>query len=460
MKSKILTIIVLCFAKTLFAQDSVRIETVVDTAFKTPQYIVAYDDVFLSHKETKWLLKFDPMAWLVAYDGGIGDLRMEFERKLNQSFSINTSTSFQISNPISLYPQSRNIMQSFGFSANIEGRWYYQMAKNIAKNKSANNLNGNYWALKTGVEFIPKGWGMIFLDYVKKDTSYIQKTTKNSTKSLKSYRVEANYGIQKRLFTRGYINFSFGVGLAKEDGVRIEDASNSTISYQSFWRPYLHNRVSFGWALDGQNKKTKPNIESCDLFRCFEEEDKLLKINLLGAIQNLDLNNVLAKTAISYEFWLSSKNNISLNSTLSIKGKFYSSPRTELNAWQKNSVQLFEAKATIEPRYYNKLKKSIAQGKSAHNFSGGYWGLPISYAIGKDNNPQTNEDYQSNAIRPIIQRRAFGIHIVYGIQKKVFKNGYWNISAGPGYLATYTKSTKTDGSGLDMAWRGELGFAF
>jgi hypothetical protein len=460
MKSKILTIIALCFAKILFAQDSIRVETVIDTAFKTPQYETEFEDVFLSHQEAKWLFKYDPLAWMVQNDGGVGEMRVEFERKLSQSFSLNTSWFFQLSTPASIYAQSRNIMQSYGFATNIESRWYYQMAKKIAANKSANNLSGNYWGLKLGAEIIPKGLGMVFLDYVKKDTFFIQNTTHNDTKSLVSYRLEANYGIQRRLYKQGYINFSFGIGLAKEQSTRIESVAQSLLSYRSFWRPYFNNRVSFGWAFGGDKRKPKPNIVSCDLFRCFEEENKLLKINLLGLFKSLDPRNIAARTAISYEFWLLNDKNVSFNSTLSANGKYYSSSRTELNAWAKNAIKDIEAKLTIEPRYYNRLKRNMARGKSAHNFSGGYFGLPISYAVQSSNLPQTSDEYFNNNIRPTRNSQFMTISAVFGIQKRIFKNGFWDFSAGPGYRKDGLKPANSDNSGLNFVFRSELGFAF
>ena len=65
MKSKLFIITLLCFSKSLIAQDTLRVETVVDSSFKTPQYVAAYDDVFLSHQETKWLVKVDFMGLLL-----------------------------------------------------------------------------------------------------------------------------------------------------------------------------------------------------------------------------------------------------------------------------------------------------------------------------------------------------------------------------------------------------------
>ena len=46
MKSKVLTIIFLCFTQLAFSQDPLRVETVVDSTFSPPQYFAVYDDVF------------------------------------------------------------------------------------------------------------------------------------------------------------------------------------------------------------------------------------------------------------------------------------------------------------------------------------------------------------------------------------------------------------------------------
>ena len=457
MKYNLLIVILLCFSKTLIAQDALRVSTVIDSTFKTPQYEAVFDDVFLSHQETKQLFKWDPAAWFFSSDGGVNEQRFEYERKLSAAFSINTALFFHTSFASSRYAQSRNLMQSFGFSTSIEPRWYYQMAQKIATQQSANNLSGNYLGLKLGVEIIPPNWGSTLLGYENRmiDTFKFlrERIANNESHALKSYRLEASYGIQRRLFKRGYINFAFGLGIAKEEAVRIEDNANAVVSYRSFWRPYVNNRVSFGLVFGDGRRRGKTNIVSCDLFRCFEEENKLLKINLLGLLQTLDTRNISAKAGLSYEFWLLSHKNISLNSSVDLRGQYASQAREELMAIGKINYRTVKFTGGIEPRYYYKLKKSIAEGKSAHNFSGAYWGLPILYSYQSDNYPRNSSNQINNVDIDYIQKSLVA-GISFGIQRKLFKNGYFDVSAGIG------RTFLTANNGLTFIGKFEMGFAF
>lgn len=457
MNAKILVISFLCFAKMLTAQDSLRIETVVDSTFKTPQYETVFDDVFLSRQETKELFKWDPLAWLTQLDGGMGEQKIEYERKLNQALSINTALSLSASSEESYYTASRNIFRSIGFSASVEPRWYYQMAQKIAEKQSANNLSGDYLGLKLGVELIPQGWSQIFLGFEKNatDTFSTQLTAKNKQKMLASYRLELNYGIQRRLFKRNYVNFSFGLGIAKEDAVRIDDATVPTLSYRSFWRPYINNRVSFGITFGKGSRTSKTSIEKCELFQCFEEGNNLLKINLLGLLKTLDKNNVSGRVAISYEFWLFPNKNISLNSALSVSAKYLSPANEQLLAFNKTSYRDFKVVSSIEPRYYFELKEQIARGNAAHNFSGFYIGLPLSLHYQKSNYPSYYHVNTSNITRNNDLTILGGG--VYGFQKKIFKNGYFDVNGGAALMSD--KQLKRI-DGFTFIGKMEFGLAF
>ena len=458
MNSKILIIIFLCFTKIVTAQDSLRVETVVDSTFRTPQYETVFDDVFLSRQETTELFKWDPLAWLAQIDGGMGEQKIEYERKLNKAFSINSALSLSASSESSYYTTSRNILQAIGFSLSVEPRWYYQMGQKVAKKESANNLSGNYWGLKLGVEMIPQGWGKTLLSYEKlaSDTFLTRLTAPNNQGTLKSYRLEANYGIQRRLFRSNYINFSFGLGIAKEDAIRIENAATSTISYRSFWRPYINNRVSFGFTFGKGSRVPKATIEKCELFQCFEEENKLLKINLLGFLKTLDKRNISGRATINYEFWILKNKNISVNSSLTINAKYLSPSNEKLSAFDKIALKDFKIAVAVEPRYYFQLKEQIARGKSAQNFSGFYWGLPLSLNYQDNNYPSYYPQYNLTGTSNNDKFTVIGGG-VFGIQKKLFKNGYFDISGGGG-LVSDIQFTRIGGP--TFIGKFEFGFAF
>lgn len=75
----------------------------------------------------------------------------------------------------------------------------------------------------------------------------------------------------------------------------------------------------------------------------------------------------------------------------------------------------------IEPRWYFGMKKRMEQGKGANNFSGNYIGLELRHGrrqnAAEDNLPKT--EFNAASLR-------------FGLQRRVFKHGYFDISTGLG----------------------------
>lgn len=76
------------------------------------------------------------------------------------------------------------------FTARIEPRWYYGMAKKVKNGTQANNLSGNYLSVEYAYtryrKLLPEARSTILL----------------------------NWGAQRRLFNRGYFDLGFGAGMA------------------------------------------------------------------------------------------------------------------------------------------------------------------------------------------------------------------------------------------------------
>lgn len=226
MKFKTLVITLLCFSKTLFSQDSLHVSTVVDSSFKTPQYVVAYDDVFLNKKEAKWLVKANltPLAAPLQI--------LSFEHKLNTNLSLNYALGGIIN--VGAAFEKRLLL-------NVQPRWYF---KNKDE-KTVNNLNGNYIGLNA--------------------LYTLNKINGNQGK----WGLVANYGIQRRVFNNWYFDYQVGIGM---DKFNINNDNNTKKGETHYW---LHNSFSLGLAFGG--KKSQSN--ACDLFNCFEEEQSLWKLN-------------------------------------------------------------------------------------------------------------------------------------------------------------------------------------
>jgi hypothetical protein len=405
MKSKSLLIFLLGFSKMLVGQDSLTVETVQDSAFVTPQYSSVYDDVFMNKKETKWLFKVDALG-LINLNGGYdflgipsifaytSKLKLGFEHKLSSRFSLDYSLGMVFKNAL--------VESTNNFIVGLEPRWYISKSKSDAKCEKINNLNGNYISLN----------GSYSINYFFEDYS----DGFNGTRSLSNigskfkWALTASYGIQRRVFNNWYFDYQMGISYGK---------NNIFENYQFFsiYPDYsFHNKFTLGLAF-GKGKKSQTN--TCDIFRCFEEENSLLKLDIRNIFKN--------RAAYMYE--------ISINPEFEKKlGKSPFSINTGLgfNYRRRGYSNInYGIKGSLEPRYYYNLKKRIAQGKSANNLSGSYFSIELSGGYGES----INESYISisdNRVDTIKRFEMKGIYYAvepkWGIQKRLFRNGYMDFS--------------------------------
>ncbi len=107
--------------------------------------------------------------------------------------------------------------------------------------------------------------------------------------------------------------------------------------------------------------------------------------------------------------------------------------------------------ADVAVRYYYSLPRRIRQGKSANNLSANYFSLQM------DNTWRGQEPH----------RRGFGetqtgysnqFSLLYGIQRRLGKRGYFDINIGPTYRTHYNSSSFREKLSLDFNFA--IGFAF
>ena len=404
MKFKTLVIIFLCFSKSLIAQDTLRVETVVDSNFKTPQYVAAYDDVFLSHQETKWLVKVDFMGLLLNKSLKIRDFNywsndrnpangqqlvsVSFERKIIPSISINTQLS-----------SSRNFLDHSSFFSHvkwawtIEPRFYFRKKEEIKNAQSVNNLNGSYISFS------------------------LSKQNKTG-----EFKYAANYGFQKRIFNNWYFDYKFGLGFYNTYKT-VPPPNFYTYSVKKVNQLEVINQLSLGWAIGAGKHK---NVASCDIFRCFETEKSLWKADI-RQILNLKPNAFSSSLGIGYEHKL---NNSALSLNMELKGKIGHSTDPSFDL----VINASNLAATIEPRYYYNLKKRISKGLSVNNLSGCYVSVAFSASNGRENWRYSEPDsswLSTNPVKSFSQTQELIIMPKWGIQKRIFKYGFADFSLIP-----------------------------
>jgi hypothetical protein len=377
MKSKITLPFLLLFFNQLVAQEVITTE--VQDSFKTPQYEVVYDDVFLSKKETKSLLKIDATAFLNIgndFTPGRRGLGIEYEHKISRYYSLNSG----------VFMDRDLLDRSSGLSLYIEPRWYF--------NQKANNLNGEYLALREE----------LFILY-------------QSNTTLK-------FGSQRRVYNNWYANFNAGL-------VYKNTFNNATISKNENTIGYVGD-FTIGLAFGGGKKA---EIEACNVFKCFEEEKSLFKIDLRGLLVELGENKFLSQPIIGFEHKLATAWSVNHEIRFDI-----SSPKKS----DFSKSQKFIAEYYLEPRYYYNMKKRIAQGKSANNLSGNYFSIAVGYRYLKEDfdlfgNPRGGS--RENITKTFIFIPKFGI------QRKIFNKGFVDISFAPFQYLTYNRVNKSVDNG-------------
>jgi hypothetical protein len=410
MKSKSLLIFLLGCSKMLVGQDSLTVETVQDSAFVAPQYSSVYDDVFMNKKETKWLFKVDALG-LVNLTGGYSlgripsfhainsKFKVDFEHKLFSNLSINYSAGVIFNN------NKYQVKSVDEYVVGIEPRWYFKSRKNA---KMIQNLNGNY----------------ISLNYTNAINDLIKKNESNISKTL-DWAVVTSYGIQKRIFNNGYIDYQVGFGIGRNnltDNIRFRSLD------LNYW---LHNNFTLGLAFGG-GKKSQTN--TCDLFRCYEEEKNLWKLDIRNIYKNSgdDIYTISINSEFEHKI---KKSSFSINTGIELNYKRYYHFDLE-----------YGVKGTIEPRYYYNLKKRIAQGKTANNLSGGYFSLEFSSGYSEYVNGRNtfSTNMASDTFKKFETKTTFyAIEPKWGIQKRLFKNGFMDLSFS---LIRFRKSFVTDES--------------
>ncbi|MEM9824810.1 MAG: hypothetical protein AAF985_27235, partial [Bacteroidota bacterium] len=175
--------------------------------------------------------------------------------------------------------------------------------------------------------------------------------------------VGLKFGIQRRLFKRGFIDIQLGPELVfnqSENGLR-----------GNYTALLFGSEVQLGIAF-GKSTLKMDDAQYCDFFRCYQERKSMLKIDLFRLLSirsflGSGTSNV-GQLRLAYEHKLGTS--FSLNHELNSFYQLFTVPTVD------NTFQMgFNISSQI--RYYSQLKKRMATGKSANNLTGLYQALQI-----------------------------------------------------------------------------------
>lgn len=376
---------------TVFISNSESSEALTPAVFTD-----ARNEVFKMQDPCRFLLKLNLASLL-----GPQELHLSGEYKLHPAFSIDAGVQ-------AIVRDDGDWMTSWTVRA--EPRWYYGMSKKVKNGTQADNLSGNYLSLEYAY------------------TRYRNKTQGNRNTLL------LNWGVQRRLFNRGYFDLGFGAGMA-------------TVSSGPFNRGgrvfFARPRAAIGLAV-ARPKTGKGAGNYCETLRCFTEERRMWKIdfyNLLDFYKDYRYQWVSLAPNIGYEQKIAAS---AWSVHMEIGGLLSRAGFTVDNAGQKQTYNshTYQTMAVLEPRWYYNLKRRIAQGKSGNSLSGTYVGVQSRWAY--------SYEQLGNVAPNIGDRRIkdWSLAPVWGIQHRFMRNGYVDFNIGPGLQLQ--QNTVTDENGEQM----------
>ena len=388
----LLLILLLFVSETLYAQDSLRITyTQEQDTLEKQRFIDRYENVFMTKVPSRHMLKlsltFSP-NYLFAIENsslqntayGIG-----YEYKLLPSLSLGSDISV-----------SGGWGGATGYtgtlSANVYGRWYYDMKRRIREGVSVNNFTGNYLAVVA-----ERRWGKAEVDY-------------------QLSRIGIEFGLQRRFLNNGRMEFAIGLSYQKY----LKGYYPSLLVYGANNKDdfAIASRTSMGLAF-GDWKRNK-KIALCEILRCDESHTKQWK--LLWPRIYLSSQFIQGTAGISYERKFGSKP-ISVNAQLITDYMRITSKIINATTEQKLTTNDIQIWPSIQLRYYVGQKEALRNGTGGNNLSGIYAGPHSDFVY-----------YKSQTIFSIGRpARHLGLGAVAGYQQTLFKKAYVDVSANLSY---------------------------
>jgi hypothetical protein len=342
------------------------------------------------------------------------NLTAAYERKLGKHFSINAGLDY--------WSIDEGFNNKF-LSVLVEPRWYLK--------QDVSNLSGMY----LGVRYLEKIGGVYYNSQLNNNATTVNRA------------IGLSVGVQNRFLRTGLFDINFMAGVENSTTTKaIWDERNYVFTgkyeEQTNNNWFIRSEARIGLGVSNNSQKYKAN--SCDIFRCFESQKQWLKVDFTKMFY-LSETRQDVNIGLDYEFKLG-QSAWSINQGLKLKYRGYESGRGN-----------FSANYDISPRYYYNLNKRIAYGKSANNLSANY----IAPIAGFDIAKTYKRDNQNNFVYDGYGLTRKHIGLMYGVQRRLIKNGFIDVNAG---VAKVLDDTFVDGpfsrsSGLFLLFNFKVGYA-
>ncbi len=389
------------------------------SAFERQQFSDHYDWVIRSKQPIRSLFKIN-----MSEDGPPASLlHLSYERKIAPAFSlqagiglgVQTGVDFNKVDTISivgtdtfqLYQGYSNLSLRYS----LEAKWYHNMARHIREGRGADNMTGNYFALETAYA-----------------NARNQVSGEATGFGYDQVQVALRYGLQRRLFRYGFANISYGVGAR---------ATWQGAAVQPRWDVFVNTRVGIGLALARPNRPM-PKLDRCEVLRCFREDQRMWKWDLLNLLRVSDLQFMRANLSLAREQkWGDS--HWSWEVLANVKAARYKSEDPRYGA---DDCSL-TAGLRAQTRWYFNQKRRIARGLSGNNLSGMYFaaGLEGRYTRGRSEFNKQRPEAGSYKIKDF-SKYELGPRGVFGFQIRVFERGFIDCQIGPTFFSTLEEGNR------------------
>ena len=412
-----------CAFQLAAQRDSVTVEISTDTAtFEKQRFIDRYDYLTGTKEPLKRVLKWDVLGILPtdlknAQNFAIG-LSLTGEIKLTNAISIQGTANVGTFRTSPLFV---DIHRQWFLNVGIESRYYLNMPRRIRQGKSANNMTGPYVGLGISETF--------GLNYDAGGTDPA---------------ATARVGFQTRLFRRGYLDWSYGLGYQSSD---------------IFGNGGVYGSSRIGLGLMFGTPKRKESASYCEVLNCFREERSLFKIDLLN-IARFGPNHTFLNPNITWEHKLgNSAFSINMGTSLTKwRGKYRSStPFGDSIIIREGNYTGLSVGAHVEPRWYFLQKHRIAKGKDGNNLSGPYIATAVEYST----NLKSSQDGVNGGN---VYQYVVAITPSIGYQQRLFKNFYagyeWHLGKFSYHSTLKTWDQNTTWSDFLLQHAFKMGIAF
>ena len=390
MKTSITYILFFVFLSIIMtAQDAFRTDTIV--------YVTPEEEAFMIDKDTKGLLKFNPLVFSLP--------------GINESIQFDLGYEFKVGKYFSIFPrihvdylESTNKVNRLG--GNLESRFYYGQKERFKNGSYVNNLSGKFIG------------------------GFYERTTSINDQFQIGYDTEymgVKWGIQNRFLNYGYIDRHISLGYSRwnfDEGVTLLNSfGNNQIT--------LNSGIEFAFGL-GNNYKLTDDAK-CPIFKCNEDRSAAWKINQrrVWAIYYVWSNEgdyqsrmgITLNPNLIYESKIG-PSSFTINHDFDMKLNFSSYDVLD----KKNSFNLSNISVAFRSgiRNYFLQKHQISRGTNGNNLSGFYGFLRGEL--------RANTIYQLSRTNPELFERVWDnsldVQLGIGYQKEVLNNLFIDIDLG------------------------------